>query len=151
MWDHERKAHTETDGEGNLTEGKISFDTCLGRCRLLQYPHSREAKHYTAPDKAASHKVISEGRGRNLRNWGLNVECEMYSTDLGKKGERWVFFLVCCLRISKLTNFSNSLATVGLNFICLVTWSHRWLVTILTILFKKTKVEEFLSQFKIAI
>ena len=57
-----------------------------------------------------------------------------------------VFSSVSCFRISKLSSCGNSLATIGLNFISLVSWSHKWMVVIvLIILFKKPKLDEFLS------
>ncbi|KAF3830958.1 hypothetical protein GH733_002196, partial [Mirounga leonina] len=80
-------------GEGNLTEGKINFDTPLGRCRLLQYSDSREASaHYWVgitwhlterlPTKSSQKaEVETSGTGDSI----LNVRCAAQT--LEKRGK----------------------------------------------------------------
>jgi hypothetical protein len=64
-------------------------------------------------------KPSQKGTGDSV----LNVKCAAQTLEKRGKGE--CFCLVSCFRISKLLRFTNSLATVGLNFICLMYWSLR--------------------------
>lgn len=96
----------------------------------------------TTPSPKA--ELEASGAGASV----LDVTGVAQALDRKGRGEEHSWVLLRGLRVTKC---QQSLAALVLPFVCPVSWSHGWIITAITVLFKKTKPEEFLSQFEIAV